>query len=172
MSQTTPGAVRKPVNWLVVALIASLAVNLLVAGAVAARWYAGAGQGERYMRLTQTQLIPRYFFRDLDRARRMELLGIFRAQDKVIRDGRRAVKAQVLELADALETEPYDPARVKAAVADFTARSEALFVTGGEAAMAVFDQLSPEERRLMAQHLRNREDRGRGKPDAEKPGNP
>ena len=67
--------------------------------------------------------------------------------------------------ADALEAEPYDPARVKAAVANFTARSEALFVTGGEAAMAVFDQLSPEERRLMAQHLRNREDRGRGKPE-------
>ena len=33
---------------------------------------------------------------------------------------------------------------------------------GSEAAMAVIDQLTPEERKLMAMHLRNREDRGRG----------
>jgi hypothetical protein len=45
----------KRFNWLVAALIASLAVNLLIVGAVAARWYAGVGPGERYMRLTQTQ---------------------------------------------------------------------------------------------------------------------
>ncbi|MEI7598779.1 MAG: periplasmic heavy metal sensor [Aestuariivirga sp.] len=167
MSETTPEVARKPINWLVVTLVASLAVNLLVAGAAAARWYVGAGP-ERYARLTQTQLIPRFFFRDLDRARRMELLGVLKTQDKQVREGRRAVKAQVTELADALETEPYDQARVTAAVEGFTAKSEALFMTGGEAALSVIDQLTPEERKMMAQHLRNREDRGRGKPDDDK----
>ena len=165
---TTPSAApRKPVNWLVVALIASLGLNLLVVGAVAARWYVGMGP-ERYARLTQTQLIPRFFFRDLDRSRRVELLGVLKAQDPAVREGRRAVKAQVLELADALEAEPYDPARVKAAVEGFTAKSEALFLTGGAAALAVIEQLTPEERRLMAMHLRNREDRGRGGPPGDK----
>jgi uncharacterized membrane protein len=171
MSETTPGTARKPINWLMVALVASLAVNLLIAGAVAARWYMGPPP-ERYARLTQAQLIPRFFFRDLDRARRMELMAVLKAQDQEIREGRRAVKAQVLELADALEAEPYDPARVKSAVEGFTARSEALFTNGSAAALAVIDQLTPDERRMMATHLRNREDRGRGKRDDGKPEEP
>jgi hypothetical protein len=174
MSETTPADARKPVNWLVVALIASLAVNLLIVGAVTARWYAGFGPGERYMRLTQTQLIPRRFFSELDRDRRMELLAVFRANDKEIRDGRRAVKAQVSELADALDAEPYDAARARAAVEGFTASSEALFGLGSGTALTLIDMLTPEERKLMAQHLRARDDRGRGGKNDEnaKPGNP
>lgn len=164
MSDQAPAAEApgKRINWLLVALIASLAVNLMVAGAVAARWYVGFGP-ERYARLTQTQLIPRYFFRDLDRARRLELLSVFKAEDGNIRDGREAVKAQVAEIADALEAEPYDPARVRAAIAGFTAKSEELFATGGGAAMALIDKLTPEERQQLARHLRSRDER-RGKP--------
>ncbi len=169
MSDTAPtlATPARRINWLVVALVASLAVNLLIAGAAAARWYVSAGP-ERYTRLTQSQLIPRNFFHDLDRSRRMELLGFLKAQDRQVRDGRRAVKAQVIALADALAAEPYDPERVKSAVEGFTARSEALFVTGSKAAMAVIEQLTSEERKLMAMHLRNREDRGRGgRPDGD-----
>ncbi|MCA3559795.1 MAG: periplasmic heavy metal sensor [Aestuariivirga sp.] len=162
----TPATAPRRVNWLKGALVASLAVNLLIAGAVAARWYKGPPP-ERYARLTQAQLIPRFFFRDLDRARRMELMAVLKAQDKDIRDGRQAVKVQVMALADALETEPYDEARVKSAVEGFTAKSEALFNTGADAALAVIGKLTPEERKLMAQHLRNREDRGR-KPQNDK----
>ncbi|MCA3554488.1 periplasmic heavy metal sensor [Aestuariivirga sp.] len=166
-----PGSAPRRVNWLKAALIASLAVNLLVAGAVAARWYMGPPP-ERYARLTQAQLIPRLFLRDLDRARRVQLTAVLKAQDKDIRDGRQAVKAQVMALADALEAEPYDPALVKSAVDGFTAKSLSLFQTGSAAALAVIGQLTPGERRLMAQHLRNREDRGRGKPGAGKPDQP
>jgi hypothetical protein len=164
----------KRFNWLVAALIASLAVNRLIVGAVAARWYAGVGPGERYMRLTQTQLIPRRFFSELDRDRRMELLAVFRANDKQIRDGRRAVKARVVELADALEAEPYDAARARAAVEGFTANSEALFGMGSGTALTLIDMLTPAERKLMAQNLRTRDDRGRGGKDDDdrKPGNP
>lgn len=165
---THPEAPARPFNWLKAALIASLAVNLLFAGAVAARWYVGFGP-ERYARLTQMQLIPRFFFRDLDRSRRLELLRVLKSQDKEIRAGRQAVKAEIAELADALEAEPYDPARVKAAVAAFTAQSEVLFTTGGDAALAVIDKLTPDERKLMAKHLRAREAHDRGGPDG-KPG--
>lgn len=173
MSDTTtaPALARKPVNWLLVALIASLALNLLVAGAAAARWYMGPPP-ERYARLTQAQLIPRYFFRDLDRSRRVELLQVFKGQDKAIREGRQAVKAQVVALADALEADPYDPAQVKAAVEGFTAKSEALFNTGADAALAVIDKLTPEERKLMAQRLRDRESRGPRGSDSKKPDGP
>ena len=158
----TPAQPARRFNWLVAALIVSLAINLLFVGAGVARWYAGFGPGERFMRLTQTQLIPRRFFSELDRARRMELLAVFRANDKEIRDGRRAVKAQVGELADALEAEPYDAARARAAVEGFTASSEALFAMGSGTALTLIDMLTPEERKLMAQQLRARDDRGRG----------
>jgi hypothetical protein len=126
------------------------------------------------MRLTQTQLIPRRFFSELDRDRRMELLAVFRANDKQIRDGRRAVKARVVELADALEAEPYDAARARAAVEGFTANSEALFGMGSGTALTLIDMLTPAERKLMAQNLRTRDDRGRGGKDDDdrKPGNP
>ena len=167
-----PGSPSRRMRWLTVALIASLAVNLLVVGAGVARYYAGAGP-ERFARITQAQLIPRRFFAELGRDRRLELLGVFKAQDKDIRDGRRTVRAQVTALANALEAEPYDAARVKAAVEGFTAGSEALFVTGSTAALAVIDRLTPDERKLMARHLRGREDHGRGGPDNdEKPASP
>jgi len=144
-------------RWLTWALVASLAVNLLFVGAAAARFYVGMGP-ERAARLTQMQLIPRHFFADLDRSRRMELMRVFRSGDSEIRDGRRAIKAQVAELADALDAEPYDEARVKAAVEAFTAKSEALFTAGAGAALRVIGQLTPEERRLMASHLRARDE--------------
>ena len=149
-------------TWLKAALVASLALNLLFIGGGIARWYVGFGP-ERYARLTQSQLIPRYFFRDRD-----DLSAAIdqAARDKEIKAERQAVKAQVIALADALDAEPFDPARVKATVEGFTARSEALFVTGSDAALALIDQLTPDERKLMAKHLRDREDRGPGKPDA------
>lgn len=172
MSDTAPETARKPVNWLKLALVASLAVNLLILGAGLARWYQSPGP-ERYMRLTQTQLIPRDFFRDLGRERRAELLAVFRANDKQIRADRRAVKAQVDELAAALAAEPYDEARMRAAVEGFTARSEALFGLGSSSALTLLGMLTPEERQLMAQHLRTRDDRGRGGKNGEaKPESP
>ncbi len=158
-----PEAPARRFTWLKVALIASLALNLLVIGGGIARWYVGFGP-DRYARLTQTQLIPRFFFHDLDHARRAELFAVFKAHDKEIRDERQAMKAQVLELATALESDPYDPARVKAAVDGFTAKSEALFTTGTGAALELIGKLSPDERKLMAKHLRAREDHDRGAP--------
>ena len=74
---------------------------------------------------------------------------------------------QVGELANALEAEPYDPARVKAAVDGFAARSESLFTAGGDAAMTMIGKLDGAERKLLAKHLRlrDRSDRpGGGKP--------
>jgi uncharacterized membrane protein len=162
-----PEAPARPFNWLKAALIASLAVNLLFVGGGIARWYVGFGP-ERSARLTQMQLIPRFFFRELDRSRRLELLAVLKSHDREIRDGRKAVKAEMAELANALEAEPYDPARVKAAVTAFTAQSEVLVTTGGDAALAVIDKLTPEERKLMAKHLRAREEHGRGPPDDDK----
>jgi hypothetical protein len=65
-------------------------------------------------------------------------------------------------LATALEAEPYDPLRVKSAIDSFSAKNVGLIASGAEAAMTLIDRLTPEERKRLAIHIRERADRGRG----------
>jgi uncharacterized membrane protein len=176
MSDTgnTAAAPAKRYSWLMMALIASLAVNLLFVGAGVARFYVGEGP-VRGLTGSQMQLIPRKFFAELDRSRRSELLGVFKSYDKQFRDGRREARAEIAVLATALEAEPYDAAQVNAAVSGFTAKSTALVATGGQAALKLIGMLTPDERKLLARHLRMRDERGRGRPDGgpgDKPSGP
>jgi uncharacterized membrane protein len=160
MGPATPSAVRNW-PWLKLALIASLALNLLFLGAGLARFLVH-DKPERVMGLTQVQLIPRKFFGELDQDRKAELLGIFREFSPKFRDGRRASREEIAALAMALEAEPYDPARVKATVDSFSARSESLIASGGQAALTLIERLTPEERKLLAKHIRQRAGSGRG----------
>jgi hypothetical protein len=150
--------------WIKAALVASLAVNLLFVGAGVARFMVHEPP-ERVAGLSQVQLIPRKFFGELDGARKAELLGVFRAMGPAFREGRRAAREEIAVLASALEAEPYDEARVKAAVDSFSARSENLVAAGGQAALTMIAKLTPQERKLLAQHIRQRNDRGRGRGD-------
>lgn len=163
MTDTAPAASPPPArrfNWLVAALIASLAVNFLVIGAAAARYFSG-GAPERIQGMGQVQLIPRKFLGDVGRERRAELLGVFRNYRPLIRDGRRAVREDILAVAAALDAEPYDPEKLKQAVSRFSERGAALAGTGGEAALTLIGQLTPGERKLLARHIRQREGRGK-----------
>ncbi len=144
-------------NWLKAALVASLALNLLFIGGAATRFFMH-GPPERFVGSSHVQLIPRRFFGELDRGRRNELLAVFREFGKDFRGGRRAVREEALNLAVVLEAEPYDPAAVKTVVDTFSQRSALLIGKGGEAAMSVIAKLTPEERKLLARHIRSRGD--------------
>lgn len=163
MSETDTAAARgtRRFPWLKAALIASLALNLLFLGAGVTR-FVMHDRPERVAGLSQVQIIPRKFFGELDRDRRAELVAIFREYSPKFRDGRRAAREEIVGLASALETEPYDPARVKAAIDSFSARNVGLITAGSEAAMTLIDRLTPEERKLLARQIRERADRGRG----------
>lgn len=156
-------------RWLKAALVASLAVNLLFVGAGVTRFLMGEGP-DRISGLSQVQLIPRKFFGDLDRERKAELLRVFRQFGPAFRDGRRAAREEIVAVAEALEAEPYDPARLKATVDGFSARHVALVNAGGQAALTLIAQLTPEERKLLAQHIRQRSERGRAKADEKRGG--
>jgi len=163
MSESGPAAPKEPArrfNWLAAALIVSLAFNLLVIGAAAARYYAGSAP-ERYQGMGQMQIIPRKFLGEMERERKMELFGVFRDYRPAFRDGRRAMREDILAIAAALEAEPYDGEKLKQAVAQFSGRGAELAATGGEAALALIGKLTPGERKLLATHIRLREDRGR-----------
>ena len=149
-------------SWLKAALVVSLAINLLVLGAGVTRFLM-RDPPDRVAGLSQVQLIPRKFFSELDGLRKAELLGVFRELSPSFRDGRKALRADLAQLADALDAEPYDSARVQSAVDSFSAHSQNLAASGTGAAMKVIGMLTPDERKLLATHIRQREDRGRGK---------
>lgn len=151
-----PSAERRRFPWMKTLLVASLAVNLLFVGGAAARFFI-AGPPERISGSNHMQLIPRKFFGELDRQRRMELLDVFKQHRGEFRDGRKRARVEMVALAAALEAEPYDPAAVTAVVDRFRAESATLMGRGGEVALAFIARLSPAERKLLANHIRMRD---------------
>ena len=147
-------------NWLKIVLVVSLAVNLLFIGGGVAR-YLTHGTPERMSGISQMQLIPRKFLGELDRPRRAELMSVFKQFAISFRKGRKAARDEVFNLASALEAEPYDAARVSAAVDAFSSKSLMLVEDGGRAAIALISKLTPGERQLLAKHIRLRDSSGR-----------
>lgn len=156
----TADKARQGFPWLKALLIASLALNLLLVGGAAARFFMHE-RPDRISGISQMQLVPRRFFGDLERPRRMELLAIFKNFRDEFRDGRKVAREQTAKLATALEAEPYDPAAVTAVVDGFSRSSSDLIGLGGRAALTFIAKLTPQERLLLARHLRQRDDGGR-----------
>lgn len=149
-------------NWLKISLVVSLAVNLLVVGGGIAR-FISHGPPERMSGISQMQLIPRNFLGELDRGRRAELMKVFKEFAPSFRDGRKVARDDVIKLAVALEAEPYDTAAVNSAVDSFSEHSSMLVNDGGKAALTLIASLTPDERKLLARHIRLRDDGGRKK---------
>ena len=142
-------------SWWSALLVASLALNLLVGGAIAAR-FIFPERAERMAGLNFAQLLPRPFFGDLSRERRRELLDILKAYRDGFRGGRDAMRAETLKIADALAAEPYDAKATEAAVKGFAGIGNGIVAEGAKAALDVLNRLTPEERKLLAQRLRER----------------
>lgn len=159
---TTSQAVKSRFPWLKALLIASLAVNLLFVGGAAARYFTH-DQPDRVGGYSQMQLVPRRFFGELERPRRTELLSVFKDFRSRFHEGRRRAGEKMASLAEALEADPYDPAAVKAIVDDFSRISADLIGEGSDAALVFIGKLTPQERQLLAKHIRQRgEDRHHG----------
>jgi uncharacterized membrane protein len=149
---TTPPPRRWP--WLKILLIASLALNLLAGGAVAARFFFH----ERIERMTGgvTQIVPRRFFRDLTRERRKELMAVVRSYRGLFQDGRARLREAAAGLADALDAEPYDAAKTLAAINGIEQAGQGTLAQGSKLALDLIGRLTPEERKALAQRLRDR----------------
>ncbi len=149
-------------RWWMALLIASLALNLFVAGAVATRILRHEVP-ERYVGASYAQLIPRRFFAEIPRERRRLLLDVLKQYRKDFQVGRQSSEAAAARLADALIIEPYDVEKVKLVVNEFAGETGKLAVRGGNAALDIIALLSAEERKLLAEAIRERASRGRGK---------
>jgi hypothetical protein len=141
-------------RWWTVLLVASLGVNLLVAGIVAGRAFKGPPGG--FAPQGFGQLVPRKFFDDLPRQRRDELIGVIRDNRDEFKLMRDQAQATALKLADVLEDPNYDPEKAKAVIADFTTGANSLAARGGEVSLALLAKLTAQERILLANEIRER----------------
>jgi hypothetical protein len=159
--QSAAGRTRR---WLMPLLVASLAFNLVIVGiGVSGQFW--PGHHEPRSSHSSADLMPRAFFRGLDDQRRDELVEVFRARKTEWREERRALRDAAAALADALEREPFDPQLAQSAIADHAGRSHRLIDIGAAVAGDLVGNLTPEERRDLAQAIRHRleEDRQRRK---------
>lgn len=156
------------------ALIASLALNLLVVGAVGGVMYGfgkhpprfGHGRGEDFGLLGLTRILPD--------DRKKELRKQLRQDREQLRPLMDEIGAARRAAADKLAAEPFDKPALEAAISDVAEKERAL----RQAAVGVFlshaERLSPDERRMLADWWKKKSERmhrrhGKGK-DAEKKG--
>ncbi|MFN0190492.1 MAG: periplasmic heavy metal sensor [Aestuariivirga sp.] len=143
-------------RWWSALLIASLALNLLIAAAVVTHFVRDGGRSEALSRPSYAQLIPRKFFSDLPRERRRELNDVLKKYRDDFRTGREDARANALKLADALDAEPFDATRATEAAAAFAASGNAMARRGSDLAVEFISKLTPDERKLLAQRIRDR----------------
>ncbi len=142
-------------RWWQALLIGSLALNLLIGGAVVTRVISHGGP-DRMMGTNYTQLIPRRFFAEMPHERRKVLLDIMRKYRDDFRGDREASEQAAVKLADAIVAEPYDVEKVKLVVGDFSSQNGKLAARGGDAALEILGVLTPEERQSLAAAIRDR----------------
>ena len=145
-------------HWTMFLLVASLALNLLIGAAIGMRYFYPE-RLERWSGASFTQLLPRSFLSDLPQDRRREFLDLLKSRREVFRQSRAGMRDVALRFAAALERNPYDEAEVNAAIQDFTQLSTQMVDSGTQVTLDVVKKLSPEERSLLAQSVRDRVER-------------
>lgn len=155
-----PAGIRR---WLMPALVASLALNLLVAGMFVADYMRPQHRHARISGPSFSEILPRNFFRELPDARRAEFRAIFQKNRPAFREDRQALRDSALAVADRLSDKAYDEARTRAAIDAYGARSRELIDFGMTVAGEVVATLTPEERQALAEHIRKRAEHRRGK---------
>ena len=140
-------------SWVWIALIASLAINLAVVAAIVAHQAAGPHRHRSITGPGFTQILPRAFFRELDRDRRDELVGELREHRKGFRELRKTLREKARDVASALRAEPYDEAAVAKALEVYGAEAQTMVGRGREIAGNFFTRLTPQERKLMADQI-------------------
>jgi uncharacterized membrane protein len=140
-----------------IVLLASLAFNLLVLGAIGSHFlFEKQPTRERYSGPAFTDILPRTFFLALDPERRRALAERFAGDRKAFRDGRRDMRQAAIKVADTLKAEPYNAAETDAALARYDAISRSMIDRGATVSRDLVATLKPEERTLLADKIRDR----------------
>jgi uncharacterized membrane protein len=138
-------------------LFISLALNLLIIGAVAGAW----GAGVRPQRQADTGALvermpgPRAFLRALPPETRAIMREELADSWSESREARRAAVQARRDAFAAASTEPFDAARVRAAFERLRAADQAAIAVFHDNVVEAFGELTPEQRRQALDALRN-----------------
>ncbi|CAN5212398.1 hypothetical protein BH10PSE7_BH10PSE7_04010 [soil metagenome] len=159
---TTSGATAAPARrWLLPLLVVSLALNLLVGGAIAVRLLA-PDRVERFTGTRFSPLVPRSFIAALPDDRRKEFTAILSRNRTEFREAFAAMRESALGFAAALEKQPYDEAQAIAAIDGYGEKGAGLIHRGNGVTADLVRKLTPEERLLLAAKVRERATASRG----------
>lgn len=140
-------------SWLWVVLIVSLAINLAIVAAIVSHQAVGPHRHRSITGPGFTQILPRAFFRELDRDRRKELVGELREHRRGFRELRKQLRKKARDVAAALRAQPYDAEAVTKALQAYEAEAQTMVVRGRSIAGNFFTRLTPEERKLIANEI-------------------
>ncbi len=147
-------------RWLRIALILSLAFNLLFVGFAASRFM---HHGPRHHlggpRLGFIAAEGRHFIRELPRERRRELREIMRSHREEFRSERMAMEDEMRKFAQALRSEPYDRAAVEQALGSLRQNAGGLLSRGEQVTLEVVSALTRDERAGFSERLLDRLER-------------
>lgn len=145
----TPVPRKGTPRWLWALLVGSLALNLLIVGAVAGHRFGG-----RRWHGAEFAGAERYLLRELASDRREALKGLVEDVVAAGRDVRKDLRLGRRAAAEAFAAEPFDRAKFEAAVQSML-DGQTLTRTGLVVKMGTLaEALTPEERARLAKHLR------------------
>ena len=148
---TNPTAPKpaKPGRWMRVALVASLAVNLAVAGVVAgAVW---RGKDPRHANVTRD--LAMVYARAVDPSDRRSLMRAMRARLDENRPSRAARRADYVTALDLVRATPFDPDALRRQLHDQSQRAQSRVVVGQDVLVRYLAALSAQDRAAYADRL-------------------
>lgn len=163
MNTTDTGASGSPLpavqsrRWLVIALITSLAINLVFIGALAGRIISRQHAGP----------MPRHLgwmLRELDPQIRQQLLPQMQDYAEQVRPLHKSLRQAQHSLRSVLATEPLDVEALTAALNELQKTSNILQTSMHEEIVTLASQLGPEQRMRIARFLSNPKRGGRHRP--------
>lgn len=159
MTQTP--VISKTPRWVKITLTLSLALNLLVAGAVGASMFwshsglHGKGPHDGLARPAAMKVAGRHLMWKLPRERRRELFKIIRQHRRAMRPELNVLADKRLELAKLLATPTPSQEEIDKSLSSVKDAETALHRKAGGLVKAFIGNLTPQERRLYAKILQN-----------------
>ena len=147
-------APRKPRRWLRIALIASLALNVLFIGFAASSAYHFSGKHWRGQApVAQVMRQGRKFIHDMPRERRRELWAMIKQRRGEFAVNADELRTAVQALAEALKQEPFDTGRTEQALMQLQGQAQSMLDRGRGVTLEVISALSQSEREDFARRL-------------------
>lgn len=144
------GAPKKR-RWLWPLLIVSLALNLLFVGLMAGNWWRHGGHGGRNKVFTGA---IEKLMQDLPEAKRDHAATLLNRHREEVRPLRQQLRDARKTAKDAVLTEPYDAAKVEAALARFREIRTSQHKSMHNMIMDLLKDLNLEERKKLLDHIR------------------